>query len=87
MMNTSSRIRITNPAINADHSAAARVNFTADSGVSGVSGVGVTAEGSAGAGNGTASGGRSGDTDGSLVIAPSLPFRQPNETTAAFTVR
>ena len=31
-------MRITNPAINADHSAAARVNFTADSGV----GVGVT---------------------------------------------
>jgi hypothetical protein len=49
--------------------------------------VGVTAEGSAGAGNGTASDGPSGDTDGSLVIAPSLPFRQPNETTAAFTVR
>src|SRR6201991_5200212 len=32
MMNTSSRIRITNPTISADHRAAARVNLTADSG-------------------------------------------------------
>ena len=33
MMNTNSTIRITNPVISADHSAAARVNFTADSGL------------------------------------------------------
>jgi hypothetical protein len=84
-MNTSSRIRITNPAIIADHSAAARVNFTADSGVDGfVGGVVVTVGGSAGAG--VASDGWSGDTDGSLVMAPFLPFPASNETTAALTV-
>src|SRR5258708_7469580 len=82
-MNTSSRIRITNPAIIADHSAAARVNFTADSGVDGcVGGVVVTVGGSAG----VASDGWSGDTDGSLVMAPSLPFPASNETFAALTV-
>src|SRR3954452_20372890 len=31
-MKTNSRIRMTNPVINADHNAAARVNFTADCG-------------------------------------------------------
>jgi hypothetical protein len=63
------------------------VNFTADSGIDGGDGVGVIAGGSTGAGDGTASNGRSGDTDGSLVIVPSLPFRQPIETTAVLTVR
>src|SRR5262249_3417946 len=74
MMNTSSRIRITNPAINAVHSAAARVNFTADSGGAGFDVGEVVAGGSAGRGAGTGSIGRSGDADGSLVMAPSLPF-------------
>src|SRR5258708_7636057 len=84
-MNTSSRIRITNPASDADHRGAARVNFPADSGVDGcVGGVVVTVGGSAGAG--VASDGWSGDTDGSLVMAPSLPFPASNETTAALTV-
>src|ERR1700722_15261997 len=94
MMNTSSRIRITNPPIIADHSAAARVNFTADSGVDGfvdgfVEGFvdgGVVGGSGAGVGAGTASCGRSGDTDESLVIAPSLSFPASNETTAALTV-
>src|SRR6478752_2578900 len=85
-MNTSSRIRITNPAINADHSAAARVNFTADSGVPGFDDGDVVAGGPEGAGAGTGSIGRSADADGSLVIAPSLPFRTSNETIAALTV-
>jgi hypothetical protein len=67
------------------------VNFTADSGVDGfvvdgfVGGVVVTVGGSAG--GGAASDGRSGVTDGSLVMAPSLPFPASNETTAALTVR
>jgi hypothetical protein len=92
-MNTSNRISITNPAISADHNAAARVNFTADSGVDGfvdcfvdcfVDGEVGTAGGPAGVGTG--SDGRLGETDGSLVMAPSLPLRAPNETTAALTV-
>jgi len=65
------------------------VNFTADSGVDGVDGVdgvGVTAEGSAGAGSGTASDGRSGDTDGSLVMTPSLPLPALKETTSVLTL-
>src|SRR5262245_25425250 len=82
-MNTSSTIRITKPAISADHSAAARVNFTADSGGDGL---GVTDGNSAGTGDGAASNGRSGVADGSLVMAPFLPFRASNETTAALTV-
>jgi hypothetical protein len=72
------------------------VNFTADSGVDGfvvdgfvvegfVGGLVVTVGGSVG--GGAASDGRSGDTDGSLVMAPSLPFPASNETTAALTVR
>src|ERR1700738_4244762 len=68
MMNTSSRIRITNPAIIADHSAAARVNFTADSGVDGfVGGVVVTVGGAAGPG--VPSGGWAGGPAWQLVTA------------------
>src|SRR5882757_9410219 len=97
MMNTSRNMRIRNPTISADQSAAARVNLTADSGETryspgvAVGSGGVPFEDATGgwarAGEGTASDGRSGDTDGSLVMAPSLPLRQPNETTAALTVR
>ena len=101
MMKTSSRMRIRNPTISADQSAAARVNLTADSGDTRYSpGVAV---GSGGApfedaiggygggggspGSGDAPPGRSGDTEGSLVMGPSLPFRGANETTLAFTVK
>jgi hypothetical protein len=72
MMNTSSTIRITNPVISADHSAAARVNFTADSGLTRYS-PGV-ATGSGGTPFPEADGGRSDGTDGSLVMTPSCPF-------------
>ena len=88
MMNTSSKIRIRNPTISADHSAAARVNFTADSGETRYSPA--VAVGSGGVPFGRRHGRRVRGrrlTDGSLVMAPSLPFRQPNETTAALTVR
>src|ERR1700754_2586742 len=88
MMNTSSRIRTTNPTISADHSAAARVNLTADSGDTRYSpGVAV---GSGGVPFDEASGGvgdgRWGVADGSLVMPPSLPFTASNETTATRTV-
>ena len=88
MMNTNNRIRITNPTISADHSAAARVNLTADSGDTRYSpGVAV---GSGGVpfdeADGGVGDGRSGEADGSLVMAPSSSFTASNETTATLTV-
>src|SRR5215218_2469790 len=84
MMNTRSTIRITKPVINADHRAAARVNFTADSGLTRYS-PGV-ATGSGGSPFPDSDGGRSGGTDGSLVMDQSLPFRASNETTVGTRV-
>src|SRR5689334_18763111 len=83
MMNTSSRIRIKNPPINADHRAAARVKWTAFRG-GGAGSVGTPATSPAGGGTGSpgsgvAPRGRSG-TDDSLVMGPSLPFQDTNET-------
>src|SRR6476619_5545684 len=83
VMNTSSRIRSTKPTISADHSAAARVNFTADSGETRYSPA--VAVGSGGVPFEEAGGGRG--STGSLVIAPSLPFPASNETTGTPTHR
>src|SRR4029453_3623555 len=90
MMNTSNRMRMTKPTISADHSAAARVNLTADSGETryspgvAVGSGGVPFEevtgGSMGRG-GTSPRGRSGEADGSLVMVPSLPLGASKETT------
>src|SRR5690349_6178371 len=80
MMNTSNTIKITNPVISADHNAAARVNFTADSGLTRYSPGVATGSG----GNpwpDADGGGGSGGKDGSLVMGSSLPFPASNETT------
>src|SRR5271155_982059 len=63
VMKISNTIRIRKPAINDDHTLAVRVNLTAVSGGGTVSGTGADA-----------SGGCSGDTDGSLLISLSIPF-------------
>ncbi|GAC1654857.1 MAG: hypothetical protein NVS4B6_31340 [Mycobacterium sp.] len=69
---------MTNPAINADHSAPVRVNFTADSGGAGFDegeeGEDAASGSPAADGPGTPLAGRSGDTDGSVVIILSCPF-------------
>ena len=88
MMNTSSTIRIRNPTISADHSAAARVNLTADSGggeifdrrwrSDPVVRLSSRRRGLAGCGDRWRR-----RREGSLVMAPSLPFRARDETTMA----
>src|SRR5689334_12313666 len=90
-MNTSRSIRMRNPTISADHSAAARVNLTADSGDAryspgvavGSTEVPLVCSGDDSAGN-SARGGWSGDAMGSLVMGPSLPFQVTNETNCHF---
>src|SRR4051812_15465437 len=81
-MKTSNRIRITKPAISADHNAAARVNLTADSGDKRYSPAVAVGSGGVPFADGTGgSMGRSLEADGSLVMVPSLPLGASKETT------
>src|SRR6186713_1396299 len=90
-MKTSRNIKMRKPTISADHSAAARVNLTADSGDAryspgvavGSTEVPMVCSGDGSAGN-SACGGLSGDAEGSLVMSPSLPFQVANETNCHF---
>src|SRR5271156_4411576 len=63
VMKINNTIRIRKPAINDDHTLAVRVNLTAVSGGGAASGTGADA-----------SGGCSGDTDGSLLMVSFLPL-------------
>jgi hypothetical protein len=76
-MKISRIVRIKNPAITEDHSAAARVNLTSDT-----DGAGLGAGGSGGGGaGGTGSVGSKGGPGTSLLIRLSLPLRSDKETT------